>query len=329
MAFSDSKIQPEFHWTIAFLIYLKHNINMNQLDSGKRAQAIAALVEGNSVRSVSRMTGIARNTLLSLLFETGMACAEFQDTALRNLKCQRVQCDEIWSFVGAKDKNVPAEKQGQFGYGSVWTWTALDADTKLICTWMVGSRDGNAASEFIKDLASRLSNRIQLTTDGHVVYANAVERAFGADIDYAMLVKVYGSNPEPETRYSPPEVISCRAVEITGKPDPKHISTSYVERQNLTMRMHMRRFTRLTNGFSKKLENHIAAISLHFMYYNFVRIHQTLRVTPTMAAGVTDRVWEISDIVALLDQRQEQERTERKEKNDWKLSNKGPALVFN
>jgi len=310
-------------------IPLKHNINMNRLESDKRTQAIAALVEGNSIRSVSRMTGIARNTLLSLLFNIGMACAEYQDKALRNLRCKRVQCDEIWSFIAAKDKNLPADKQGKFGYGSVWTWTALDADTKLICSWMVGPRDGSSAVEFIKDLASRLNNRIQLTTDGHRPYLEAVEGAFGDNIDYAMLVKLYGgADRTDEARYSPAEVISCRAVEITGKPEVKHISTSYVERQNLTMRMCMRRFTRLTNAFSKKLENHIAAVSLHFMYYNFVRIHQTLRVTPAMAAGVTDHIWEISDIVALLDEREKQEQANRQEKNEWKLSNKGPALGF-
>jgi IS1 family transposase len=299
---------------------------MNTLDSERRTQIVAALVEGVSCRSVARMVGVSRNTVASLLVEVGAACAEYQDKALRRLRCQRVQCDEIWSFVGAKDKNLPADKQGRFGYGSVWTWVALDADTKLCCTWMVGNRGAGAANEFIKDLASRLANRIQLTTDGHRVYVDAVDNSFGSDIDYAMLIKIYGADQQSdEARYSPAEVISCRAVDISGKPDPKHVSTSYVERQNLTMRMHMRRFTRLTNAFSKKLESHIAAISLHFMYYNFVRIHQTLRVTPAMAADVTGRVWEISDIVALLGEREKQERAE---KHDWKLSNKGPALGF-
>jgi IS1 family transposase len=299
---------------------------MNRLDSSKRKQIIAALVEGTSCRAVARMAGVSRNSVASLLLDVGAACAEYQDKALRNLKCQRVQCDEIWSFVGSKDKNLPVDKQGQFGYGSVWTWVALDADTKLCCTWMVGNRGASAASEFIKDLSERLSNRIQLTTDGHNVYVNAVEQSFGSDIDYAMLIKIYGSDVPPgDARYSPAEVISCRAVDITGKPDPKHISTSYVERQNLTMRMHMRRFTRLTNAFSKKLENHIAAISLHFMYYNFVRIHQTLRITPAMAAGVSDHVWEIDDIVSLLEGGKASQANER---NEWKLSNKGPALGF-
>jgi len=227
--------------------------------------------------------------------------------------------------VGAKDRNVPAERREEFGIGSVWTWVALDADTKLCCSWMVGDRSAKAAYDFMKDLAPRIANRIQLTTDGHTVYVNAVEAAFGAEIDYAMLVKIYGGDRQEEARYSPADFISCRAVDITGKPDAKHISTSYVESQNLTLRMCMRRFTRLTNGFSKKLENHIAAVSLHFMYYNFARIHQTLRVTPAMAAGVTDRLWEISDIVALLDAR---EKERKQTKQEWGLSNKGPALGF-
>ncbi len=298
---------------------------MNQLDPIKRSRVIASLVEGASCRAVSRMTGVSRNTIASLLVEIGAACAEYQNRALRNLKCQRVQCDEIWSFVAAKDRNVPAEKQGQFGFGSVWTWTALDADTKLIVSWMVGARDGQSAYEFMKDLAGRLANRVQLTTDGHAAYLTAVESTFGAGIDYAMLVKIYGESGESEKRYSPAECIGCERKEISGKPDPKHISTSYVERQNLTMRMHMRRFTRLTNAFSKKLENHIAAISLHFLYYNFVRIHQTLRVTPAMAAGVTDRVWEIADVVGLLDSSRSEKRQERATQ---KLSSKGPALGF-
>jgi IS1 family transposase len=250
------------------------------------------------------MLGVSKNTVAKLLLEVGAACAVYQDKALRNLNCKRVQCDEIWSYVGAKDKNVPVDKRGQFGFGSVWTWTALDADSKLICSWMVGGRDAGAAYDFMQDLAGRLSNRVQLTTDGHVAYLSAVEEAFGNDIDYAMLIKIYGATHETEARYSPADCIGCKKKEITGQPDAKHVSTSYVERQNLTMRMHMRRFTRLTNGFSKKLENHVAAIALHFMYYNFVRIHQTLRVTPAMAAGVTDRMWEIADIVRLVEERQ-------------------------
>ena len=276
-------------------------VSMNRLDAARRSQVIRCLVEGNSIRSTVRMTGVAKNTVVKLLVELGAACAEYQDQALRNLKCKRVQCDEIWSYIGAKDKNVPADKQGQFGIGSVWTWTAIDADSKLIVSWLVGTRDVGTATEFMQDLAGRLSNRVQLTTDGHRAYLMAVEDAFGANIDYSMLVKMYGNNPDGEKRYSPAECIGCERKAITGNPDPKHVSTSYVERQNLTMRMSMRRFTRLTNGFSKKVENHVAALAVYFMYYNFARIHQTLRVTPAMAAGVTDRLWDVSDIVALLD----------------------------
>jgi IS1 family transposase len=290
---------------------------MNQLSSEKRAQVIAALVEGNSIRSVVRMTGAAKNTVAKLLVEVGSACAEYQDRALRNLPCRRIQCDEIWSFCYAKDKNLPADKKSTFGYGSVWTWTALDADTKLIASWMVGNRGAEAAREFMDDLASRLASRIQLTTDGHKAYVEAVADSFGADIDYAMLVKLYGEERSAEVRYSPAVCVGTKVEPIMGNPDRKHVSTSYVERQNLTMRMHMRRFTRLTNGFSKKLENHIAAISLHFMYYNFCRIHQTLRITPAMAAGVTDHVWEIGDIVALLDTVRLDKAEERTEQKDW------------
>jgi IS1 family transposase len=276
---------------------------MNTLSIAKRAQVIASLVEGNSVRATVRMTGAAKDTVLKLLAKVGQACAEYQDKAFRNLTCKRIQCDEIWAFCYAKDKNVPAEKQGQFGVGSVWTWVALDADTKLIPSWSVGTRGAGTAFEFIQDLAGRLANRIQLTTDGHRVYLNAIEDAFGSEIDYAMLVKLYGNDAESETRYSPAECIGCNTVVIAGRPNPKHISTSYVERQNLTMRMQMRRFTRLTNAFSKKVENHCHAVALHFMYYNFCRIHQTLRVTPAMEAGVADHVWTFEEVVALLDRR--------------------------
>lgn len=220
--------------------------------------------------------------------------------SIRNLTCKRIQCDEIWSFCYSKQKNVPDDKRGQFGYGDVWTWTAIDADTKLIPSWLVADRSSKAAIEFINDLAGRLSNKIQLTTDGHRVYLEAVESAFGSEVDYAMLVKLYGASAESEKRYSPSECIGIEKSIISGKPDSKHISTSYVERQNLTMRMSMRRFTRLTNGFSKKVENHVHALSLYFMYYNFCRIHQTLRVTPAMKAGVTDHLWDIVDIIGLL-----------------------------
>ena len=247
------------------------------------------------------MCDVAFNTVLKLLPLIGQACLEFQDTAFRNLTCKRIQCDEIWSFCYAKEKNVPADKAGILGFGDVWTWVAIDADTKIVPSFAVGSRSAQMAQSFMDDLASRLANRVQLTTDGYRVYVNAVENAFGSHVDYAMLVKIYGNEGGNDTRYSPPECIDCKTVSITGSPDPAHISTSYVERQNLTMRMQMRRFTRLTNAFSKRIENHMAAIALHYMHYNFCRIHKTLRVTPAMAAGVTDRVWDVSDIAALLD----------------------------
>ena len=274
---------------------------MNRLNKMKQAQVIAALVEGNSIRSTVRMTGVAKNTIVKLLADVGKACAGYQDKVFHNLTCKHIQCDEIWSFCYSKEKNVPEDKKGRFGYGDIWTWTAIDADTKLIPSWLVSDRTACAATEFIKDLAGRLSNRIQLTTDGHKAYLEAVEDAFGSEIDYAMLVKLYGKSPEtPETRYSPAKCVGSLKVPVTGKPDRNKISTSYVERQNLTMRMSMRRFTRLTNGFSKKVENHVHALSLYFMYYNFCRIHQSLRVTPAMKAGVTDHVWEIEDIINLL-----------------------------
>jgi IS1 family transposase len=242
------------------------------------------------------MTGVAKNTVAKLLVDLALVCAKYQDEHLRNLPCRHVQCDEIWSFVGAKQKNVTEEKMSN-GWGDVWTWTAIDADTKLVPCWMVGQRGLSTAVEFIGDLAGRLSHRVQLTTDGHKPYLEAVEEAFGGDIDFAQLIKIYGTSGDTQTRYSPGECIGTECKAVTGNPDPKHISTSFVERQNLTMRS----FTRLTNGFSKKLENHMAAIALHFMYYNFARIHQSLRMTPAMAAGVTSKSWDVEDIVALLD----------------------------
>lgn len=272
---------------------------MNMLTEAERTQIVIALVEGNSIRATSRMTGFSKNTITKLLVELGDACIAYQDKVLRNLKCKRIQCDEIWSFVYAKDKNVPASMQTQFGVGSIWTWVAIDADTKLVPSFMIGDRDAKVARVFIDDLASRLASRVQLTTDGHHAYMEAVEAAFGGEIDYAMLIKVYGATQE-ETRYSPAECIDCVVKPISGSPDYNHISTSCAERQNLTMRMSMRRFTRLTNGFSKKLANHLATVSIYFMYYNFARIHASLRVTPAMAAGVTRKLWSIEDIVALL-----------------------------
>ena len=279
-------------------------VSMNRLDSETRAQVIRCLVDGNSIRATVRITGVAKNTVTKLLVQAGAICSEYQDRVLRNLSCRRIQYDAIWSFVGAKDKNVPAEKKEQFGIGSAWTWTAIDADTKLVPCWMVGPRDGGAATEFIQDLAGRLKHRVQLTTDGHKPYLDAAEDAFGSEIDYAILIKLYGADGSEEKRYSPAQCIGTRVTPITGDPDPKHISTSYVERANLTMRMSMRRFTRLTNGFSKKIENHMAALALYFMYYNFVRIHQTLRVTPAMAAGVTSKLWSVYDIVNLIEARE-------------------------
>jgi IS1 family transposase len=282
---------------------LKHNGAMNKLTRSKRSQVVSALVEGNSLRAVSRMTGVSKVTILKLLADLGRACADYQDKALHSLPCKRVQCDEIWSFCYAKDKNVPADRRGKFGFGDIWTWVALCADTKLVVTWAIGTRGAGTANEFMNDLAGRLAHRVQLTTDGHRVYLEAVESAFGSAIDYAMLVKIYGNDRESETRYSPAECIGCRSVAITGNPKPKDISTSYVERQNLTMRMQMRRFTRLTNAFSKKVENHAHAIALHYMHYNFCRVHQTLRVTPAMEAGIADHVWSIEEVVSLLDSR--------------------------
>ncbi len=273
---------------------------MNNLPMERQTQVISALVEGNSIRATVRMTGVAKDTVLKLLAKVGQACAEYQDKAFRNLTCKRIQCDEIWSFCYAKDKNVPEELRGKFGYGDVWTWTALCAETKLVPCWLVGGRSARYANSFIADLASRLASRVQLTTDGHRVYLDAVERAFGSEIDYAMLVKLYGNDAAPESRYSPAQCIGAVATSIIGRPDKRHISTSYVERQNLTMRMNMRRFTRLTNGFSKKVENHQHALALYFMYYNFCRIHQTLRVTPAMEAKVSDHVWELREIVELI-----------------------------
>lgn len=270
---------------------------MNKLPLKKRAQITGLLVEGNSLRATSRLADCSINTVTKLLVDVGSACAEYQDKTLRNLPCKRVQVDEIWSFVYAKAKNVPEDKRGKAG--DVWTWTAICADTKLVPSFLVGGRDGGYAMEFITDLAGRMASRIQLTSDGHKAYLEAVESAFGANVDYAQLVKIYGQAPEGQRRYSPPECIGTQVACCSGNPDMQHVSTSYVERQNLTMRMSMRRFTRLTNGFSKKIENHTHAVALHFMYYNFGRIHKTLRVTPAMEAGVSDHVWSLEEIAAL------------------------------
>lgn len=277
---------------------------MNRLSLEKRAQVISALVEGNSIRATCRMTDTAKGTVTRLLRDVGKACIEYQNEHLKNLTCKTLQCDEIWSFVYAKAKNVPEEHNGEFGYGDVWTFTAIDADTKLVPCWLVGLRNVECAYEFINDVKSRLSNRVQITTDGHKMYAEAVEQVFGADVDYAMLVKFYGQEPEQEKRYSPAKCTGAEKHRVMGNPDIKAVSTSYVERQNLTMRMSMRRFTRLTNGFSKKVEYLGYHVALHFMFYNFARPHKTLANpyprTPAMAAGITDRVWIVEDILSLL-----------------------------
>jgi IS1 family transposase len=279
-------------------------INMNKLSTEKRAAVVAALVEGNSIRSTCRMTGTSINTVMKLLTDLGTVCSIYQDRALCDLGCERVQCDEIWSFVGAKQKNVKPERRAE-GWGDSWTWTAIDSDSKLVLSYRVGPRDLREATAFMKDVASRLRNRVQLTTDGMAKYLLAVESAFQGDVDYAMLIKVYGTDQDsrkPERRYSPSVCLEAVPTRVTGNPDPDHISTSHVERLNLTTRMSARRFTRLTNAHSKKVENHIAAISLHFMHYNFCRVHQTLKTTPAVAAGVTDHVWTLRELIGLLEE---------------------------
>jgi IS1 family transposase len=278
-------------------------MGMNKTSRDRRIQILTALVEGNSIASTCRMVGVAKNTVLRLLADAGFACFDFQDAELRGLTARRVQCDEIWAFVHAKAKNVPAERKGEFGIGDVWTWTAIDADSKLMISWMVGGRDGGTAATFMDDVASRLAGRVQLTTDGHKPYLMAVEGAFGADIDYAQLIKIYGEDPNPDKRYSPAVCTGAEKRPVMGSPDERHISTSYVERANLSIRMASRRFTRLTNAFSKKVENLEHSVSLYFMYYNYCRPHMSLKgITPAMASGLTDRVWTLGDIVDLIDE---------------------------
>ncbi|HEY2010354.1 MAG TPA: IS1 family transposase [Rhizomicrobium sp.] len=280
---------------------------MNKLPLETRVQILSMLVEGSSMRAVSRVAGVSINTVTKLLVDAGEACEAFHDKTVRNVAAKRVQCDEIWSFVGSKARNTSFEKKYRGEAGDVWTWTALDSDSKLILNWTVGDRSGATAKVFMGGVAERLANRVQLTTDGHKAYLLAVDKAFGADVDYAMLDKIYGESPDkgPAKRYSPAQCLGAEKKIIEGQPDPAHISTSHVERQNLTMRMSMRRFTRLTNGFSKKVENHLNALALYFVYYNFCRIHKSLRVTPAMAAGITDELMDMTHIVRLIDQAEE------------------------
>lgn len=274
---------------------------MNKLPREKRAQALQMMAEGISLRAMTRLTGISRTTLIRLLEDAGKAFSEYQDRVLMNLPCRRVQVDEAWAFCYAKQKNVPAAKAAPAGAGDIWTWVGLDADSKLAVSYHVGDRDSEAAMVFMDDLAKRLAHRVQLTSDGHRPYLEAIEGAFGGDIDYAMLVKIYGAAPEGQRRYSPAICTGAVKYRVEGNPDPKHVSTSYVERQNLNIRMGNRRMTRLTNAFSKKAENHAHMMAIYFMHYNFVRIHQTLRVTPAMAAKVTGHLWEMADMVKVLE----------------------------
>ena len=272
---------------------------MKRLSAEKKTQVIAALVEGCSIASVVRLTGVAKTTILRLLEDVGTACAQYQDMMVRNVTPARVQVDEIWAFCYAKQKNVTPQIASERIAGDAWTWVAIDPDSKLVITWLVGQRDAGHATDFVADLAGRLANRVQLTSDGHKVYLNAVIDAFAGNVHYAQIVKMFGNDSEAQKRYSPAECAGCKKISILGDPDPNHISTSHVERQNLTMRMSMRRFTRLTNGFSKKIENHIHMVALNYMHYNFCRIHSTIKTTPAIAAGISSKAWTIADVVAL------------------------------
>jgi IS1 family transposase len=283
---------------------------MNKLSTEDRAKILSLLCEGMAIRAITRVTGASKNTVAKLLADVGQACAAYHDQHVRGLTSKRIQMDEIWSFIYAKQDNVKRARNAPEEAGDVWTWTAVDADSKLLVSWLVGDRTTDSALRFVDDLRSRLTNSVHLTSDGYRPYLQAVDTVFGDDVDYAMLHKIYGSAPTGERRYSPALCVGAQKKRVTGEPDPKHVSTSYAERQNLTMRMHMRRFTRLTNGFSKKIENHTAAVALHTMFYNFVRVHQTLKVTPAMAAGVTDRLWEISDLVQVLEDWEAQQGSE-------------------
>jgi len=274
---------------------------MNKLTSAERANILHLLCEGSSIRAIERITGVSKITITKLLVDAGQVCMDYHDRHVRGVKAARVQADEIWSFCYAKKRNVATAKAAPEGSGDVWTWTALDADSKLVISYLIASRDAPSANAFMKDLAGRLANQVQITTDNLRSYVDAIEEAFGGDVDYATLVKLFGDAPEPKGRYSPAQCTGIKKERVMGNPDMKHVSTSYVEKNNLTMRMHMRRFTRLTNAFSKKVENHAYAVALHMMYYNFVKIHGKLRCSPAMAAGIETRLWEVSDIVALLE----------------------------
>jgi IS1 family transposase len=280
---------------------IKHNTSMNKLPVSSRVAILKALTEGCSLRSTARMTGAAYMSVVKLLVDAGKACAEYQHNVMRNLTCQRLELDEIWSFVAMKDKNIPADRSGETGIGSIWTWTAIDADTKLVPSWLVGLRDSEHARAFVCDLASRMACRVQITTDGLKAYVSAMEAGFGGEVDYAVLHKIYGTERPGEARYSPAECIGCDKKGITGSPDPEFVSTSFVERQNLTMRMRNRRLTRLTNAFSKKIENHEHAMALYFFAYNFLFRHRTLRMPPALKAGVTDHLWSYEELVDLID----------------------------
>lgn len=290
---------------------------MNCLDSATRSRVIGCLIEGCSIRATCRMTGAAKGTVIKLLADLGAACARFHDEHVRNLRVRRLQCDEIWSFVGAKRKNATVE-QRYYGWGDIWTWIGIDADTKLVVSYLVGGRDAGWALEFMEDCAGRIVGRVQVTTDAHAPYLKAVEGAFGLEVDYAMLQKIYGApSDEDQRRYSPAKCIGCDMKTVLGYPDPDYVSTSYVERQNLTLRMSSRRFTRLTNGFSKKAANHAHAVAIHYMHYNFCRVHQSLRVTPAMEAGLASTPWSVDDLIALLPK-----PVAKSSKNDWKILRK-------
>lgn len=279
-----------------------HIGSINKLPTAKRVQILSMLCEGSSMRPISRVCDVSINTVSKLLVDAGMACAAYHDEHVRGVEAKRVQCDEIWSFVYAKQKNIAKAQRQDLAHGDVWTWTVLDADSKLLVSWLVGGRDADYANAFMLDVAERLTTRVQLTTDGHTPYLEAVEGAFGADVDYAQLVKIYGQAPESQRRYSPPVCIGAKHREVEGKPDRKHVSTSYVERANLTMRMHMRRFTRLANAFSKKFESHMHMVALYTVWYNFVRQHKGLKgLTPAMAAGISNKLWSMADIVDVID----------------------------